>query len=237
MLDKKLNEKTAIVTGASSGIGENIAKALAQSGVKVGLCARREGELERLSAEIKEQGGTAIVLPTDLRQRDQISAMVDKTIGAFGTLDILINNAGVGHWEPIANADIDAWQNEIELNLQGTMFATRFAVDVMLSKGSGHIISVSSLAGRYPGPGWPGYSASKWGLTGFMLSISRDLPQKGIRVTLIEPGAVDTPMQDEEDRGMGKFLNPEDISQSVLYALNQPPHVCISSIQLFSTSE
>lgn len=237
MANASLKGKTAIVTGASSGIGESTAKALALAGVKVGLSARRLSELERVSLEIEEKGGTALVLPTDLRQQEQISAMIDKTIKTFGTLDILINNAGFGHWEPIANADIEAWRNEIELNLQATMFAARFAVDVMLKQGSGHIINVSSLAGRNPGPGWPGYSASKWGLTGFSLSISRDLPQKGIRVTLIEPGAVDTPMQNEEDRGTGKFLNPEDVTNSILFALSQPPHVCIESIQLFSTSE
>lgn len=232
-----LTQKTALVTGASSGIGEATAKLLALAGVKVGLSARRPSELERVAAEIEAQGGTALVLPTDLRQRDQITSMVDKTEAAFGSLDILINNAGFGHWEPIASADPEAWQNEIELNLQGTMFATRCAVDVMLAQGSGHIINVSSLAGRNPGPGWPGYAASKWGLTGFTLSIQRDLPQKGIRVTLIEPGAVDTPMQDEEDRGLGKFLDPEDVAEAILYALKQPAHVCISSVQLFSIAK
>jgi len=232
-----LKGKTAIITGSSSGIGESTAKALALAGVKVSLSARRHSELARVSKEIENQGGTALILPTNLRQRDQISAMVDKTVETFGKLDILINNAGYGHWEPIASADIDAWKNEIELNLLGAMFATRFAVDVMLKQGSGHIINVSSLAGRFPGPGWPGYSASKWGLTGFSTSIANDLPQQGIRVTLIESGAVDTPMQDDEDRGVGKFLNPEDITQSILFALTQPPHVCISSIQLFSTSK
>lgn len=236
MIDTKLNGKIAIVTGASSGIGEFTAKALAQAGVKVGLSARRSSELERVSADIEAQGGTSLVLPTDLRERDQIATMIERTTKTFGGLDILINNAGFGHWEPIVSADIDAWQNEIELNLQGAMFATRFAVDVMIEQGSGHIVNVSSLAGRNPGPGWPGYSASKWGLTGFSLSIARDLPKKGIRVTLIEPGAVDTPMQDEEYQGTEDFLKPEDVTQSILYALNQPPHVCISSIQLFSAS-
>ncbi len=237
MANASLKGKTAIITGASSGIGESTAKALALAGVKVGLAARRISELERVSLEIEEKGGTALVLPTDLRQKDQISAMVDKTVETFGALDILINNAGFGHWESIANADIEAWQHEIELNLQATMIASRFAVDIMLKQGNGHIINVSSLAGRNPGPGWPGYSASKWGLTGFSLSIAGDLSKKGIRVTLIEPGAVDSPMQNEEDRGTGKFLNPEDISHSILFALSQPPHVCIQSIQLFSTSE
>ena len=232
MTNTNLEGKIAIVTGASSGIGETTAKALAQEGVKVGLSARREKELERVAAEIEQQGGTALVLPTDLRQRDQISAMVDRTVATFGTLDILINNAGFGHWEPIANADIDAWQNEIELNLQGVMYTTRYAVDIMLKQSSGHIINVSSLAGRNPGPGWPGYSASKWGLTGFSLSIGRDLSKKGIRVTLIEPGEVDTPMQDEEDRAKGHFLAPEDIANAILYALTQPSNVCIMSIQL-----
>ena len=132
MIDTKLNGKIAIVTGASSGIGESTAKALAQAGVKVGLSARRSSELERVSAEIEAQGGTSLVLPTDLRERDQVATMIERTVETFGGLDILINNAGFGHWEPIASADIDAWENEIGLNLLGAMFATRFAVEVMI---------------------------------------------------------------------------------------------------------
>lgn len=123
---------------------------MAQAGVKVGLSARRSSELERVSADIEAQGGTSLVLPTDLRERDQIATMIERTTKTFGGLDILINNAGFGHWEPIVSADIDAWQNEIESNLQGVMFATRFAVDVMIEQGSGHIVNVSSLVGVIP---------------------------------------------------------------------------------------
>jgi NADP-dependent 3-hydroxy acid dehydrogenase YdfG len=233
----KLVSQVAVVTGASSGIGEATAKALANAEVRVGLAARRSSELQRVAEDIEAKGGHALILPTDLRQQDQISAMLEKTVDAFGRLDILVNNAGVFQWEPISNADIDQWQKEIEVNLLAAMYASRFAVDIMLKQGSGHIVTVSSLAGRYPGPGWPGYSASKAGANHFTTSILYDLMKQDIRVTLIEPGEVDTPMQPDEERGLGKFLHPEDVADAILFAVSRPRHVGVSNIQLIPISK
>lgn len=232
--DMILTDRIALVTGASSGIGKATAKALADVGVLVGLASRRTEELEMLADDIKAMGGRVVVIPTDLRNEDQIASMVATTLQTFGGLDILVNNAGVGHWKPVADADPDEWRRELEVNLLGLMNVTRIATKAMLKQGSGHIVNVSSLSGRYAGPGWPGYSASKFGVNGFTESILYDLRENGIRVTLIEPGAVDAPMQSDADRESGRFLNPEDVADAIIYAVSRPEHVCISDIQLLA---
>lgn len=225
-----------LVTGASGGIGETVAIALAMEGASVAIAARRETELRRVARNIKAMGGSVTILPTDLRDRKQILSMIEDSVAELGGLDVLVNNAGVGHWEAIADAEIDKWRDEVEVNLLAPMYATRFAVDVMLKQLSGHVVVVSSLAGRFPGPGYPGYTASKSGLNAFTDSVLYDLSSKGIRVTLIEPGEVDTAMQSEEDRGSGKFLEPEDIADAIIFALTRPKHVCVSNIALVRSS-
>lgn len=227
-----LASKAILVTGASTGIGEAIALAAAERGAHVAIAARTTARLENLAGDIAPMAGSVKILPTDLRERAQIRTMIDETIHGFGRLDALVNNAGVGHWKAIADADIDRWEVEIEVNLLASMYATRFAIESMIEKKSGHIVFVSSLAGRFPGPEYPSYTASKAGLNAFADSIMFDLRGKGIKVTLIEPGAVDTAMQYEEERGLDKFLYPFDVADAVIYALTRPDHVCISNIAL-----
>jgi NADP-dependent 3-hydroxy acid dehydrogenase YdfG len=231
-----LKGKIALVTGASSGIGEATARALANAGVLVGLAARRTSELKRIGKDIEATGGKVLILPSDLRDQTQIHAIIAETVNTLGGIDILVNNAGVGYWDAIADVEIDNWRNELEINLLGAMVTTRLAISVMLKQRSGHIVTVSSLAGRSPGPGWPGYSTSKAGLNSFTNSILYDqnLREHGIRVTLIEPGAVDTPMQADEERGTGKYLDPEDVADTIIYAVSRPKHVCVSNIALLS---
>jgi NADP-dependent 3-hydroxy acid dehydrogenase YdfG len=224
--------KAILVTGASSGIGEAVAKAAAERGASVAISARTTSRLETLASEIEAMEYSVKILPTDLRDRAQIREMIEGTIDAFGGLDVLVNNAGVGHWKAISDADIDRWQDEIEVNLLASMYATRFAVEFMLKEQTGHIVFVSSLSGRFPGPEYPSYTASKAGLNAFADSIMFDLRRKGIKVTLIEPGAVDTAMQDENERGLDNLLCPFDVADAVVYALTRPDHVCISNIAL-----
>lgn len=186
---RRLDGSVALVTGASSGIGWATAKALAAEGAKVGLAGRTEAKLKDLAHEIEAEGGEALVLPTDMRSREQVQQMVDLACDAFGRLDILVNNAGVGYWSPlgIVDAILDQWRDEIEVNLMGLMVATHAAAKRMLQQRAGHIVNVSSLAGRYPAGPVPGYVTSKFGVNGFTESARRDLRQHGIRVTLVEP--------------------------------------------------
>ena len=231
---RKLEGAAAIVTGASSGIGWATAKALVSAGARLGLAARRAQPLEDLKRQLEADDGAAVVLPTDVRDREQVVRMVDRTHETFGRLDILVNNAGIGYWSPegIVEGVLDQWRAELDVNLMGLMTGTHAAARIMHEQGSGHIVNVSSLAGRYAAGQIPGYATSKFGVNGFTESARRDLRRHGIRVTLIEPGEVATPIQPEEDLARMKMLNPEDVADAILYAVTRPPHVCISDIQL-----
>lgn len=233
----KLAHRVALVTGASTGIGRATAKSLADAGAKVGLAARTVPKLESLAAEIEVEGGEALVLPSDVREREQIESMVQSVVERFGRLDILVNNAGVGQWEweSATDADPEAWRDEIEVNLLGLMDTTLVTVPVMLRQGSGHIVNVSSLGARYPGSKWPGYMASKAGVNGFTQTIMHDLRKRGIRVTLIEPGGVYTPMVADYVDDQRRRLTAEDVADAITYAVSRPEHVCVSDIQLLRT--
>lgn len=229
-----LSEKVGIVTGASTGIGRATARALADEGVRVGLAARTTSKLEALAGEIEADGGSALVVPTDIRDREEVASMIETTCETFGGLDVLVNNAGVGHWdrEGIVAGDLDEWRVEIDVNLVGLMYATHLAAREMRDRGSGDIVNVSSLAGRYPFPGHPSYVASKYGVRGFTGSAFRDLRADGIRVTLVEPGEVATPMQPAEALESKRMLDPEDVADAIVYAVSRPEHVCINDIQI-----
>ena len=231
--DVNLEGTVAVVTGASSGIGGATARALATEGARVVLAARRADRLAALAGEIEAAGGAALSVPTDARDTQASENLVDQTLSAFGRIDILVNSAGVGYWDAVADADIEKWREEMEVNLLGLMAATRLVLPTMLEQGSGDIVNVSSLSGRSPGPEEPGYTATKWGLTGFTESIRRDLRKKRIRVTLIEPGAVATEMQSEEDIESMRMLEAQDVADTIVYAVTRPPHVCIGDIQIY----
>lgn len=229
-----LSGEVAVVTGASSGIGRATAKVLSDEGAVVGLAARTESKLETLAEEIESDGGKALVLPTDVRDREQVASMIATTRENYDRLDILVNNAGVGHWDNqgIVDGDLDQWRREIEANLLGLMTGTHLAARAMREQGAGDIVNVSSLSDRYPSPEFPAYVASKYGVRGFTGSALRDLRDDGIRVTLIEPGEVATPMQPEEEIESTPMLDPVDVADAILYAVSRPDHVCINDVQI-----
>lgn len=229
-----LEDRSAIVTGASTGIGRATAKAFAEAGAMVGLVARSTRKLETLADEIEATDGTALVLPTDIRNREQVESMITTTRETFGRLDIMVNNAGVGHWERegIVEGDLDEWRTEVEVNLLGLMYGTRLAAAVMTEDGSGDIVNIGSGSGRQPAPQWPSYVASKYGVRGFTESARRDLRVAGIRVTHIAPGAVATPIQPEDDIESSQMLDPEDVADTIVYAVSRPDHVCINDLMI-----
>ncbi|MGZ6392424.1 MAG: SDR family NAD(P)-dependent oxidoreductase [Ktedonobacterales bacterium] len=239
----KLAGKVALVTGASSGIGEATALALAAEGARVAIAARRMERLDELAKRIQEQGGEALALEIDVTDEAKAREMVDRTRKQWGRLDILVNNAGVMLLGPITGARVDDWQRMINLNLLGLMYATHEALPIMQKQGSGHIVNVSSVAGRVARAGSGGYNATKWGVNAFSEALRQELAQRKehIRVTLIEPGMVATELashitNEQARRGLEERartttpLQPEDISAAILYAVTQPERVNVNEI-------
>jgi NADP-dependent 3-hydroxy acid dehydrogenase YdfG len=232
-----LENQVAIVTGASAGIGKATALALANEGAHVTLAARREAELETLAERIEATGGDAAVIPTDLRDKGQVASMVETTRDTFDGLDILVNSAGVVYREPVATVDPNKWRREIETTLLGLMTASQIAVTGMLEQGTGHIVNVSSLNARKAAPGASGYTASKFGVNGFSEALRQEVTTEGIRVTVIEPGAVATTMQPDEVHEAMQLLEPADVANAIVFAVSQPEYVSVNDIQLRPTDQ
>ncbi|MEM7556924.1 MAG: SDR family NAD(P)-dependent oxidoreductase [Cyanobacteria bacterium P01_A01_bin.84] len=240
----KLSGKAVIVTGASSGIGEATALALAAEGAKIALIARREERLQALSNKIKAQGGEAISVVADIADLDKAQQAVKQTYDTFGSVDILVNSAGVMFLSSIAEANIADWQHMIQLDLLSLMTISKTAFSYMQQQGSGHIINISSVMGRTIWGGRSaGYSAAKWGVGAFSEALRQEAIASNVRVTLIEPGAVDTelshnitnPAVKEEVLGYVdnvEALESEDIASAILYAVKQPNRVNVNEILL-----
>ncbi|RJT05435.1 SDR family oxidoreductase [Halococcus sp. IIIV-5B] len=245
----QIDGSTAIVTGASSGIGEATASALADHGANVVLAARREDELESLAEAIEADGGRALAVPTDVTNEADLDALVDATLDTFGTIDVLVNNAGVMLLEPVERADRENFRQMVEVNLLGLMNLTHAVLPVMQDQGSGHIVNVSSTAGRQANANSSGYNATKFGVNGFTEALRQEVTGEGIRTTIVEPGAVETELPehipDEEvkeqmEEGLFDSMTPlqsEDIARAVAYAVTQPQHVSINEMLVRPTDQ
>lgn len=243
-MDSTLTGKTAIVTGASSGIGEATARLLAERGCNVVLAARRGDRLESLASEL---GGERILaVTTDVTDPSACVALAEQTVERFGTIDTLVNNAGLGVYASIAEGDPEDWRKMFDVNVLGVLYATRAAVRQMLRQGSGHLVFVSSLAGRrVPRVEATAYAATKHAITAVAEGLRMDLGEKGIRVTSVEPGLVRTefpessyPSAEEYYAGKGYApLEAEDVARAVLYAVEQPPRVSVDEILIRSTEQ
>lgn len=245
----ELDEKVAIVTGASSGIGEATAKALASRGASVVLAARRGDELKTLADQIESAGGDALPVPTDVTEVDDIDALVDVTLEEFDSIDVLVNNAGVMLLEPVERADRGNFRQMVEVNLLGLMNLSHAVLPVMQEQDVGHIVNVSSTAGRDANANNSGYSATKFGVNAFTEALRQEVTTEGIRTTLIEPGAVETELQehipDEEvkeqiEDGFLDSITPlqsEDIARGIAYAVTQPQHVNVNEMLIRPTDQ
>jgi len=239
--------KVALVTGASSGIGEATASALAAAGAKVAVAARRADRLSALAGRIEKAGGKALAIEADIASNGDIAAMVDKVVAEWGRLDILVNNAGIMLLSPAAEADLDDWRRMIELNLIGLMATTKAALP-HLKAAKGHIVNVSSVAGRVANPGASAYAATKFGVVAFSESLRREVYADKVRVTVIEPGLVRTELGDHITNAQSKAgldhrlatmeaLTAEDIANAILYAVSQPPRVNVNEILIRPTDQ
>src|SRR5215210_5053903 len=235
--------KTAVVTGASSGIGEATARLLAHKGCNVVLAARREDRLKRLAAEL---GEGALAVPTDVTDPAACEALVSRAVEGFGSVDILVANAGLGLYGSIADGEPEDWRRMFEVNVLGVLYATRAAVRHMLGRGSGDVVFVSSLAGRrVPRAEGTVYAATKHALTAVAEGLRMEVHTKGIRVINVEPGLVRTEFPEssypsaQEYYAQREFfpLQAEDIAQAVLYAIEQPERVSVNEIVVRPTEQ
>jgi clavulanate-9-aldehyde reducatase len=232
----ELSGKAVAITGASSGIGEATALALARAGASVALGARRKDRIDALGARIEDEGGTAVPLEVDVSDEAQARAFVETANDRLGRLDSLINNAGVMLLGPVEQADSEQWRTMINVNLLGLLYCTSAALPIMRAQGSGDIVNVSSVAGRFARAGNAVYAATKFAVGAFSEGLRNEVTEAGIRVTLIEPGFVDTELQSHNEgevlnaiEGMreqiGEVLRAQDIANGILYTISQPPHV------------
>lgn len=222
-----LSGKVAIVTGAGQGIGRAVALLLARSGSKVALAARSEGQLNAVAEEIRKQGGDALVIATDLTRDDEIERLVEKTLQEGGAIDFLINNAGWGKTAPIIKAKREDWDQTFAVNLRAPMILSQLVLPKLIEKGQGAIINIGSVSGKSGHANAAAYCASKFGLIGFTESLYEEAREHGIKVAVILPGFVDTPMIPRVKRlDRSKMIRPEDVAQAVLFVLTSPPTAC-----------
>jgi NADP-dependent 3-hydroxy acid dehydrogenase YdfG len=246
----QLSNKVALITGASSGIGEATARRLAEQGATVILVARRKDRLDKLVKEIKKAGGKAEAIEADLQKDSVAPKLIERVIKDYGRIDILVNNAGVMLLGPVINAPLEEWENMISLNVLSLMRLTHAALPHMQKAKSGHIINISSVAGRIATANSAVYNASKWAVNAFTEALRQEVvtDKLNIRTTLIEPGAVATelvshnrkdirPVIEKRLSGITKKLEADDIARAITYAVTQPEHVNVNEILIRPTSQ
>ncbi|WP_132060153.1 SDR family oxidoreductase [Halorussus amylolyticus] len=224
MADDPLGGQAALVTGASSGIGEATAHALARDGARVALAARREKALNDVAKKIEsEWGAETLVVPTNVRDEDSVTEMVETTVSEFGGLDCLVNNAGLARGESVEKMGTGQYRTMMETNVDGVFFATREAIP-HLRESEGHLIFVGSFAGQYPRPFNPIYAASKWWVRGFAHSVEGNVGPDGVAVTVVNPSEVRTEFGSAYGESFherfeeGEVTEPEEVADAIAFA-------------------
>jgi len=243
-----IKNKVAIITGASSGIGFATALALSKAGAKVAIGTRRTNMLSELEKKIKENGGEVYSQKLDVTKKNECDSFVDNILKKWGTIDILVNNAGLMPLSFFKNLKTDEWDQMIDVNIKGVLYCTGAVITHMLEKKSGHIINISSVAGRIVFPAGSVYCATKHAITAFSEGLRQELSvRKNIRVTCIEPGVVATELTntitDESLQGFVEnakkmeSLQAEDIANAIVYAVESPNHVNVNEILIRPTTQ
>ncbi len=244
---KPLSRKTAIVTGASSGIGRATALELARKGASVVATARRFDRVEALARQIAEEGGRALPLRCDVREARDVENVVETSCKHFGGIDILVANAGIMPISLMRNLHVAEWMATVDVNFKGVLASIAAVLPKFLEQKSGHIVTLSSVAGRKVYPGSAVYCATKYAVRALAEGLRMELsPSDNIRVTIIEPGAVITELLEtitdqaalqeiQKNFQEGRALQAEDIAAAIVYAVTQPPHVNVNEILIRPT--
>jgi NADP-dependent 3-hydroxy acid dehydrogenase YdfG len=248
-----LEGTVALVTGASSGIGEAAARALADAGAAVTLVARRAERLEKLGGEIAAAGGTALPIEADVSEREQAEAAVAQAVAELGRLDVLVNNAGVMLLGPIVDAPVEEWERMIHVNLLGLLYTAHAAMPHLLeAAGKGprevaDVVNISSVAGRIARRGSGVYNATKHGVGAFSESLRQEVTCRHVRVALVEPGAVATELQSHNRPEVREqiekrfedmeVLQAEDIADAIAYVVTRPRHMAVNEVLVRPTQQ
>lgn len=235
--DTPLAGKVALITGASRGIGFSIAESLARLGAKVAICARDPNRLDEAAAKLRAEKAAVFAMPADVRRAGDIASLVQDTEKNLGPIDILINNAGIGYFGPIQDANEANWDLVLDTNLKSVFLVTKAVAGGMIERRSGHIINIASLAGKNAFKNGAIYCASKWGLMGLTECAAEDLRGFGIRVSAICPGTVHTDFSPHSGKDTHKMLQSEDIAHAVQMIVTQAPQSFISEILLRPTQK
>ena len=250
-MEPVLKGTVALVTGASSGIGAATASALATRGAAVALAARRKDRLDALAADIRDQGGTALVLECDITDQAQAAGAVERTAGELGRLDTLINNAGVMLLGPVAGAPLAEWQRMVDLNVLGLLYCAHAALPHLLRAAQdaprqvADMVNISSVAGRAARNGNGVYALTKFGIGAFSESLRQELAERYVRVSLVEPGATATELAShnrpeilESIRSQfGQRIQAEDIADAIAYIVTRPRHVAVNEMLIRPTEQ
>lgn len=252
-MSERLTGTVALITGASSGIGAATALHLAEQGAAVVLAARRADRLESLAADITATGGAALAIQTDVTDREQAIAAVEQTVSAFGRLDTLVNNAGVMLLGPIADAPVEEWERMVSLNLLGLLYAAHAALPHLLAAAAdgprnvADLVNISSVAGRVPRLGAGVYNLTKHGVGAFSESLRQEVTGRHVRVSLVEPGAVDTELPSHVRAGVREQVTKRlesmerlesiDIAETIGFIVTRPRRVAVNEVLIRPTEQ
>lgn len=230
--------QVAVITGAGRGIGAAIAGKLSALGADTVLCGRTKATLDATARSILDRGGKVEVIPCDVTVLHQLEYAATRADSTFGRVDILVNNAGVGGFrDPLHTLLPEDWDRILNTNLRGVYFAIKAFAPIMIRNYSGHIVNISSLAGKNALPNGAAYAASKWGLNGLTYSVAEELRVHNIRVSVICPGSTETELSPHAGKDPAKMLQPTDIAHAVAMLVTQAPQSFISEILLRPTQK
>lgn len=234
----RLNDQVVLVTGASRGIGRAIALRFAQEGARLIVTARDASQLEELAAEIEAQNGRCLVAPADLHQPGDIDRLVAEGLKAFGRIDVLVNNAGVGSWAPVTELTLAQYEEMFAVNVRAVFLLTRAVLPQMIARATGHIVNIASTSSRWTYPEGTLYCASKFAVLGFNEALAKELRPTGVRATAVCPGQVNTYLGGSgPEEWVEDMLSGEDVAELAVQAVLLPPHAIVTEMVVWPRAE